>query len=439
MDLKERLERLDSISRGEQKAQEEIISDLRKRLERLVEPRRSRRIDKRARPITEWIEGEEVITPFGILFMREQIYGSGYRHGEMLLDRVMEIPTYPVSWVSRDEGLTDLDFAQTLFLDVETTGLTGGTGTLAFLVGVGYFEGSRFVTRQFFLRDFSEEKAMLWCLSDLAQKSRFLVTFNGKRFDIPLLETRFILSRMESPFEDLPNYDLLFPSRRIWRGAYEDCRLSTLESSVLGIHREDDVPSELIPYIYFDYLASGNGSEIHRVFFHNRMDVLSLVTLAARIHELVHNPRTASRREWIESYALGKLLSGQGRRRQAIECFHDALRCCKDSREWEVLKSLSLAMKREKQMERAASIWMEMISVERGRELFPYEELAKFYEHQKKDHLEALKWVEEAFEALSFMSPLERSALLHRHSRLQSKIERIQGGKDKTVNRISQD
>ncbi len=202
-----------------------------------------------------------------------------------------------------------------------------------------------------------------------------------------------------------------------------------MESSVLGIYREDDVPSELIPHIYFDYLASGNVSEIHRVFFHNRMDVLSLVTLAARIHELVHNPRTASRREWIESYALGKLLSGKGRRRQAIECFHDALRFCKDSREWEVLKSLSLAMKREKQMERAATVWMEMISVERGRELFPYEELAKFYEHQKKDHREALKWVEEAFEALSFMSPLERSSLVHRHSRLQSKIERIQGGK----------
>ncbi len=424
MDIKERLKRLDSISSGAQQSREEIISDLRRRLERLVDPQRKKGVHKRPHMTTEWLEGEEVATPFGMVFMRQQIYGSGHRHGEMLLDRVMEIPTYPVSLLSEDENLRDLDFSRTVYLDVETTGLTGGTGTCAFLVGVGYFEGNRFVTQQLFLRDFTEERAMLWLLSELVRDFRFLVTFNGKRFDIPLLENRFILARMDSPFRDLPNYDLLFPSRRIWRGAYEDCRLATIESSVLGIYREDDVPSELIPYIYFDYLRNGNESEIPRVFYHNRMDVLSLVTLAARIHDLVDAPQTYGRREWIESYAIGKLLARQGRRAEAIDCFHNALRCCKDAREWEILKSLSLARKREKQMERATSIWMEMISLERGRELFPYEELAKFYEHQVKDHSEALRWVEEAFEAVAFINPLERNALRHRRQRLYFKIER---------------
>lgn len=423
MDIKERLGRLDSISSGTRKVREEIISDLRKRLERLADPRRMKRGEKKASTIAEWVEGEEVNTPHGKVFMSQEIYGSGYRHGGILLDRVMEIPTYPVSLVSRDESLIDLDFSHTLFIDAETTGLAGGTGTYAFLVGVGYFERNRFVTRQFFLRDFSEERAMLWVLEDLARRFRFLVTFNGKRFDIPLLETRFILSRMENPFKDLPNYDLLFPCRRIWRGAYEDCRLTTLESCVLDIHRQDDVPSEMIPYLYFDYLRRGDGSRVHRVFYHNRMDILSLVTLAARIHELVHTPQTASRSQWVEVYSLGKLFSRQKRMGEAIECFQDALRVCKESGEWEILKSLSLALKREKQMDKAASIWMEMISLDGGCELFPYEELAKYYEHQMKDSTEALRLVREAFERLTDISPVERTALGHRYQRLLFKTK----------------
>lgn len=425
MDIKERLGRLDSISGGRREVREEIISDLRKRLERLTDPRRRKQDEKRARPIGEWVGGEEVNTPHGKVFVSQEIHGSGYRHGGMLLDRVMEIPTDRVSLVSRDESLVGLDFSHTLFIDVETTGLAGGTGTYAFLVGVGYFDRSGFVTRQFFLRDFSEERAMLWLLGDLAGRFRFLVTFNGKRFDIPLLETRFVLSRMENPFRYLPNYDLLFPSMRIWRGAYEDCRLATLESRVMDIYRHDDVPSEMIPYLYFDYLRSRDGSRVQRVFYHNRMDVLSLVTLAGRIHELIHAPQTARRNGWIEAYSLGKLFSREKRTEEAIECFYDALRVCKASGEWEILKSLSLAMKREKQMEQAASIWAEMISFDGGREFFPYEELAKYYEHQMKDSTEALRWVREASDRVKDISPLERAALEHRYQRLLWKEERV--------------
>jgi uncharacterized protein YprB with RNaseH-like and TPR domain len=423
MDLKERLKRLDSIAGGTQQVREEIISDLRKRLERLTDPRRKRWNKESATPVEEAVPGEEVNTPWGQVFVSQKIYGSGYRHGGVLLDRVMEIPTDPVSLVSRDESLLDLDFSQTLFLDIETTGLAGGTGTYAFLVGVGYFEGGGFITKQFFLRDFSEERAMLWLLSDLANRFRFLATFNGKRFDIPLLETRFIISRMDNPFADRPNYDLLFPSRRIWKGIYEDCRLATLESCVLDIDREDDVPSEMIPQFYFDYLQDGDARRIQRVFYHNRIDVLSLVTLAARIHELVHAPETASRREWGEGYSLGKLFSQHKRMREAIECFQGALKVCKVSGEWDVMKSLSLAMKREGQIEKAASIWMEMISFDGGRELFAYEELAKYYEHHVRDFGAALKWVGEAFEKCSPVSSAETASLRHRYQRLLGRAE----------------
>ena len=185
---------------------------------------------------------------------------------------------------------------------------------------------------------------MLWALGDLVGRFRFLVTFNGKRFDIPVLETRYILTRMESPFRDMPNYDLLYPARRIWRRSYEDCRLATLESRALDIHRHDDIPGEMIPSLYFDYLRGGDASRIHRVFYHNRMDILSLVTLVTRIHELVHVPQRASGRGWTEAYALGRLFSQRKRTGEAIECFQAALRRCRESGEWEILKSLSLAL-----------------------------------------------------------------------------------------------
>ncbi len=433
VDIKDRLERLESRSAETRPLRGEIVSDLRKRLERLIDPRQIKRAEEPVSPITEWVEGEEIDTPHGKVFMTQEVYRSGYRHGGRLLDCVMEVPTYPVSWVSGDERLVDLDFSQTLFIDVETTGLAGGTGTYAFMVGVGYFERGRFVARQLFLRDFSEERAMLWVLGHVARRFPFLVTFNGKRFDIPLLETRFILSQMENPFGERPNYDLLSPSRRIWRGAFENCRLTTLESCVLGIEREDDVPSEMIPYLYFDYLRRGDGSRIHRVFYHNRMDILSLVTLAARIHELVHTPQTASWGGWVEAYSLGKLFSRQGRLGDAIRCYHHALRACKDAGEWAVLKSLSLAMKREKQMDQAVSIWVEMISFDGGRELFPYEELAKFYEHQLKDYRSALKWVREAFQRLPEISPVQKTALEHRHQRLLHKVEKKGQGKNEML------
>ncbi|MBW2120930.1 MAG: ribonuclease H-like domain-containing protein [Deltaproteobacteria bacterium] len=427
MGIKERLERLETRSGAKRQARDEIVSDLKKRLERLARDRRIVAEGKKSRPVEELIGGQEVATPHGKTLMREETYGSGYRHGGMLLDRILEIPTDSISVVSRDESLVGLDFSRTLFIDVETTGLAGGTGTCAFLVGVGFFEGGRFITRQFFLRDFSEERAMLWLLGKLAARFRFLVTFNGKRFDVPVLETRFVLSQMENPLRDLPNHDLLFPSMRIWRGAYGDCRLATLESHVLDIQRHDDIPSEMIPYVYFDYLRTGDGNRIQRVFYHNRMDVLSLVTLAGRIHELVHAPQTASKREWVEPYAVGRLLSNRKRTGEAIGCFHHALRICKDSGEWEILKHLSLAMKRERQMEGAVSLWKEMVSLDGSRGLFPYEELGKYYEHHAKDYQEALRWVREASGKLRDLSMVEREALQRRYRRLLSKKS---GGKD---------
>src|SRR5881397_1854418 len=142
-----------------------------------------------------------------------------------------------------------------LFLDTEATGLAGGTGTYAFLVGVGHLDGDRFIVEQYFMRDFDEEPALLAALVPLLEQAAGVVTFNGSAFDLPLLETRFVLARRRWP-PRLPHLDLLRPARRVFAPRCADCRLTTLEREVLGLEREDDVSGALIPALYFDFRRS---------------------------------------------------------------------------------------------------------------------------------------------------------------------------------------
>src|SRR5207245_11750591 len=165
-----------------------------------------------------------------------------------------------------------------IFLVTETTGLAGGTGTYAFLVGAGWIEGDVFVVAQHFMRDLDEEPALLAALAPLLERAGGVVTFNGAGFDLPLLETRFVLARRRWP-ATLPHLDLLRPSRRVWTGCFDDCRLGTLERDVLGLAREEDVPGALIPSLYFDWLRRRRAAPLARVFAHNRDDVLSLAAL----------------------------------------------------------------------------------------------------------------------------------------------------------------
>ncbi len=229
MDLKERLNRLTSLSEKEAPSKSEILGDLRDRLDRLLEPKKAYR-KKETVPIEQLVRGEVVSTPHGETFEARTSFPPDFQCGGMTFSEILNLPTYPAHLLSRDEELKELDLRRTLFVDTETTGLSGGTGTFAFMIGAGFFEGEAFHIHQWFMRDFSEEKASLTILRDLLESFQFLITFNGKHYDIPLLETRFILSRTSSKIREMPNFDLLYPSRKIWKGAYDNCRLVTLES-----------------------------------------------------------------------------------------------------------------------------------------------------------------------------------------------------------------
>jgi uncharacterized protein YprB with RNaseH-like and TPR domain len=343
----------------------------------------------------------------------------------MTLGEIFNIPTYPAHLLSRDERLKELDLQKTLFLDTETTGLTGGTGTFVFMVGLGFFQEDGFFIQQFFMRDYSEERASLFLLRDLLESFQFLVTFNGRYYDIPLLDTRFILSRIASKIKEMPNFDLLYPSRKIWKGAYENCRLVTLESKLLGMGRSDDIPSEWIPSLYFDYIQTGDARKIHRVFYHNQMDILSMVALNGRIHLIYHDPQAAQPRKGIEHFSLGRLFWDHGYHEKAIPCFEVALKRCDDDLVWEVMRWLSMAFKKTGKSEKARSLWEEMVTWTYKKDAFPYVELAKYHEHRLKDCQRAIAYVDEALEQVSSSQAGEIELLLHRKRRLEQKRFRM--------------
>jgi len=424
MDLRERLNKLSPLSKSQQDSKSEVLSDLRRRLDRLLKLEKF--VQKREiYPIEKIIEGEFLSTPHGETFRVHKSFPQDFRMGEMTIEEILKIPTYPAQLLARDERLRDLDLKRSLFLDIETTGLSGGTGTFAFLIGLGYFDGEDFLIQQYFMRDFSEEIPSLWIVKEIVESFKFLITFNGKQYDVPLLETRFILSRIHSRIKEIPNLDLLYPSRKIWKGAYENCRLITLESQLLGIEREDDIPSEWIPNLYFEYLKTGDARKISRVFYHNQMDILTMVALLGRIHLIYHDPEAAKPKKGIEHFSLGRLFWDHGERLKAIPCFEKALNRCDDEMAWEAMKWLSMAFKKTGQIERAKLIWEEMLSWPHLKDIYPYIELAKYHEHRLKKFDNAIHYVDQALKIVSSHQIKDIELLLQRRERLEGKLKAL--------------
>jgi hypothetical protein len=311
-----------------------------------------------------------------------------------------------------------------LFLDTETTGLAGGTGTYAFLVGVALLEGERLVVLQFFMRDFDDEPALLTALEPLLARARAIVTFNGAGFDLPLLETRFVLARRRWPAA-LPHLDLLRPARRVWTGWLTDCRLSTLESAVLGLAREDDVPGGLIPLLYFDYLRTRRAAPLRRVFDHNRQDVLSLVALVGWFGRALSDGSSVRPEELA---GLGRLWEPFDLER-ALECYRTSLTAGlpEPVAQWARLR-LAWWEKRAARWDAACELW----EAARQHDLFdprPWEELAKFHEHRGRDLAAARTIVEDALGLARSAGAAARvlDAFSYRLQRLNRRLDRQPG------------
>jgi uncharacterized protein len=403
-------------------------SDLARQLEylRRVEPVQKKLPAQRAaKNIEEYVEGSFGENKFGEFFSAQEALPFGRPYGKM---RIGDIATADLSPLEIFLPGTKLPASSRLaYLDTETTGLAGGTGTCAFLIGVGTIEERRFTVKQFFLRDYPEEKTVLAELAEMLSAFDGLVTFNGKTFDVPLLETRFALARMKSPFGKMVHLDLLHPARRMWKMRLESCKLTHLEKEVLGIEREGDVEGSEIPGIYFDYLRTGDARGLQPVFYHNALDIVTLAALTVEVAQVVSNGATAAV-PGIDLFSLSRIMDRAGAAEESANICRRALSAgLPETLETRALWMLASQHKRRREFELAAELWHEVTRREAPFSILALEELAIHHEHRLRDCPAALTFTETALERLREF-PAPKSHLMrvfHRMKRLKRKTPRL--------------
>ena len=373
------------------------------------------------------LPGARVQTPHGPVWVNRKVYASDFRHGRYALRHLRSMPPQGLELIE----CPDLG-AHPAFIDTETTGLAGGTGTLAFLIGVGVWTTEALDLHLIFIRNPDEEGAALRYLETVLDDASSLVSFNGRAFDLPILETRFVLNRIPPACLGLPHLDLLPLARQLWRDHLSSRRLVVLEERLLDVARsEEDLPSSLIPYLYRQYLETREPGDMARVFYHNRIDVLSLATLLWHSLRLVMEPEACelSAGEWA---GVGRIYDRIGWHQRALGAWQTALsgdagEMADDSAE-RLWQEIGTRHKRAEAWDEANAVWETWIR-RIPLAVDPLVEQAKYFEWVTKDLDAALARTEQALErAKAWQSSHKRERtieeLQHREARLLRKLSR---------------
>jgi len=347
-------------------------------------------------PIERWIPGRIVETPCGRHFETERFWEKHRRHGAMDVGSLWELPEDLLGPLSEGEIL-HCPPQRWAFLDTETTGLAGGTGTYAFLVGVGRITPEGFRLRQFFMRDYDEEASLLWALDQELAQFDVLVTYNGKVYDQPLLETRYRLARARPPFDRIRHLDLLYGARRLWKLRLESCRLVELEAQILGFEREGDLPGEMIPYVYFEYLRTREAFRLVPIFHHNAMDILTLACLTGIVPFAYRSPEQVRFTHGTDFLGLARWVLKTGDAERALALLRRAVECgLPDDLLFRSLWEMAALEKRLKNSQAALALFDELAGCRNRYQLAALVELAKHYEHVAHDYARALACTERA-------------------------------------------
>ena len=379
--------------------------------------------------VEDWLGGEAVETAHGRHFETEKLYERHRRHGSADIGSLAELPEDLLTAISGGATPPRVPPAEWAFLDTETTGLAGGTGTCAFLVGIGRITPEGFRVRQFFMPDYSEEASLLDAVARHLAPFRVLITYNGKTFDQPLLETRYRLNRSRPPFGKLEHLDLLHGARRLWKLRYESCRLVDLESQVLGFERDGDVPGALIPYLYFEYLRTQRAARLLPVFHHNATDILTLACLTGIVPLAFKDPENLPFRHGSEIAGIARWLRQAGDQEQARRLFRKAIDSgLPDDLLFRTLWDLAALERKLGAEEQAVAIWNDLAAARNPFRIAAFEELAKHYEHRKKDLARALDTTRAALAHID-VNHEDSPALRRREQRLvlRTKARRTKG------------
>ena len=296
-----------------------------------------------------------------------------------------------------------------VFIDTETTGLMGSAGTIAVLVGVGKYERGRFRVTQYYLSDYDQEDDMIGKIEQELRGADLIVTYNGKSFDIPLLRSRFVMTRRPPSALEMPHIDLLHGARRVYKRRLYSCTLTDIESQVLGIERESDLPGKLVPEYWFRYVKEGDQSLMDEILRHNEQDIVSLALLLAKLCEAYRAPEAHRHRQDVLSVGRAMERMGEGDR---ASLFYVA------AGGGEALTALGRIYRRNGQYDDALEVFAQA-AMENG-SLEAMVEIAKIEEHKKQNLPNAIQWTDTALAAAQ--SAEWTKALIYRRKRLKRKM-----------------
>jgi uncharacterized protein YprB with RNaseH-like and TPR domain len=366
--------------------------------------------------VEEWLHGREVESAHGKHFETDRLWERHKRHGSVGIADLADLAHDLLDGIS-EGAVTCCPPSKLAFLDTETTGLAGGAGTYAFLIGVGRITEAGFQVRQFFMRDFAEETSLLSALDEHLSQFDVLVTYNGRVYDAPLLETRYRMARRKPPFERMQHVDLLFGARRLWKLRFDSCRLVELENQILGVERQGDLPGDLIPYVYFEYLKTGEALRLAPVFHHNAVDILTLACLTAIVPHAFRPAAAARLGHGAEMVGIGRWLRKEERFEDALDLFHRAIQAgLPDELLFRTMWDAALLERKLAREDAFVSILTDIAAEPNPHRAAAMAELAKYYERSEGNVAMALEMTRSALD----IAPSQ--ALERRLARLEKKM-----------------
>ncbi len=337
----------------------------------------------------------------GRVYVAAESYPLTRFQGTRRLSEYLDSCTLSLARLCREPRIEGVNLSRTLFIDTETTGLHFRSGAFAFLVGVAYFEADRLEVRQYFTHSPEGERAMLALMLEELRPYDLLVSFNGRAFDVPMLDHGLSRHRFRNPLDELPHADLLLAARRLWKERLQSCRLSSLEHHILGITREGDVPSREIPQLYECFLSTGDLARLQPVFYHNAQDLLTLLALTTESVGVYKEPFEGRVRSGLDFLSLGRLYEHAGEMDRALRAYDRALGMPlpRGARE-DACRRITPLYKRSAQLESCVAVWESLVATQPCHSVYPFEELAKYYEHQAQDYERAEQVVAQAIRLL---------------------------------------
>jgi len=352
---------------------------------------------------------------------REYLYNINDKYGKISLNQWDDIDSKTLSIISNDEEFDNIEPSKLLYFDIETTGISGGTGTIPFMYGFGYYENDYFRVKVFILRDISREEEYLEAINEFLKSLDFqgIVTYNGKAFDFNLMETRYILNRMRFPLSNYPHLDLLYSSRILWKNTYESRKLGFLGENILGISREEDIPGSLIPSLYNSFLRTNRFELLEKVIEHNALDIVGLNALLLLVSLYIQD--SSFIQDDGELFGKARILERFGKIEDAEEIFE----YLKDnSTRDEIIelsiKRLSNIKKKKRLFKEAEELWIELSN--RG-DKNSIRDLSIHFEHRLKDYEKALELILNKIDDLN-LTENQRADMEKRIKRLRTKIKK---------------